>query len=124
MLLLLCSSSSGVVVVVGYLDVDGQSQGGLTSHERDEEDEEGGEEAGAGEQGATAGQEGEGEGEEAAHEDGQVQCGEAGGGREVLDHQQPQPDQGDEEPRDEDEEVDGADGGPQYFVTTILTHPD
>ena len=107
-----------------YLDIDSHPQGDLTSDERAEEDTEGDEEGGVGDQGATAGEEGESEGDEARHQDGQAQAGEAGGGREVLHHQQPQAGQGDEEPRDENQQVDGADGGSQYFVTTIPAHPD
>ena len=108
----------------GYLDVDSHSEGGLANEEGYEEGEECGEEGRAGDEGATAGQEGEGEGGEAQQEGGEAEGREAGCGGEVVQHQQPQSHQGDEEPRDEDQEVDGADGGPQQFITTILTHPD
>ena len=107
-----------------YLDIDRHPQCSLASDERDEEDDEGDEEGGVGDQGAAAGEEWESEGEEARHQDGQAEAGEAGVGREVLHHHQPQAGQGDEDPRDEDQQVDGADGGPQYFVTTIPAHPD
>ena len=112
-------------LVSGYLEIQQEPHRNFPNDETDKREDEGDEEALAGDQGAATPQEGDGEADQAGRQDGVGDHGEllpAGPEVEVLRHQEGGPGRGQEGPEQHDQGVDSADTASQHEVTTPPTH--